>query len=828
MFPSPDLRAVIVPECFARSHGVYSPTDICCRTAHSTDRNPLSYISRVEDAVVLAPSRRVHALSSFDLTFFLHNGREKVRLSLEPNHDIIAEGATIQYIGEDGSVHATEPIDRLDHRIFRGDAFLQHGGDNEWTKVGWARINVHRDGDRPVFEGALRIRGDHHHIQTSANYRQTMVDGDPQIPDEEDEYMVVWRDSDIIESSYGSGELKRGIQDTGCSSDDLLHNRDENNLAYRDMQSAGSSTAWYTTPRALFGRQIDGTTGSNGAGVNLTKTIGSTAGCPTTRKVALVGIAADCNYVLKFETQAAVRQNIIQQVNSASQVYESTFNISLGIQNLVVSNLTNSACPTSAPASAPWNSVCSDSVTITDRLNLFSKWRGASNDTNAYWTLLSTCNTGAAVGLAWLGEVCNQGAQTSTSGTTNETIAGANVVVRTSTEWQVIAHETGHTFGAVHDCTSTTCADGTVGKQQCCPLSSSTCDANGAYIMNPSTGSSITSFSPCSIGNICSFLSRNTASTGCLANNKDVTTITGSQCGNGIVESGEDCDCGGTSGCGSNSCCNPTTCKFTTNSVCDPANEECCTSSCRFASNGTVCRSSTGSCDPQETCSGTSAVCPADTYVADGTGCTSGSTTGLACASGQCTSRNLQCQVMMGGLTTDNDTYSCSTSGCLLSCASPEFGANTCYTMQQNFLDGTPCEGGGKCASGSCKGATLGNEISEFVTTNKNWIIPVACVVGGLLLIAFCCCIWSCCRKRRRPAPRRNPVPRGYGYAAAVVNRNSVGGRRPRGPASAPGASNPRVDGQGPPLMADVGAPPPYVGRGTPPGPSRTRSFRYA
>lgn len=137
--------------------------------------------------------------------------------------------------------------------------------------------------------------------------------------------------------------------------------------------------------------------------------------------------------------------------------------------------------------------------------------------------------------------------------------------------------------------------------------------------MNPSTGNNIQKFSPCSIGNICSAIGRNSVKTSCLTANKDVSTITGSQCGNGIVEAGEDCDCGGTSGCANNPCCNPTTCKFTSQSVCDPSNEDCCTSTCKFASNGTVCRASTGVCDPQEVCSGKAATCPVDTTAPDGT-----------------------------------------------------------------------------------------------------------------------------------------------------------------------------------------------------------------
>jgi hypothetical protein len=729
---------------------------------HSTDRNPLSYVSRIDDAVIHAPSHRVHALSSFDLSFFLHGRRQKIRLSLSPNHDIIADDAHIQYMSADGTVHTIEPLDRLEHRIFKGDAFLRHEGHSEWTNVGWARITVHRDGDVPIFEGAFRVDGDHHHIQTSTNYRQTRRGGDPEVQWSADEYMVVWRDSDIRRPAWEPDEMKRGlVEGESCTSDQLLYNRDDSHPVYQglDARKAGDDfSLWSISPRALFGRQIDGTTSGNGAGVNLASTIGSTAGCPNTKKVALMGIATDCTYTAQFNSSQSVRSNIFQQINSASQLYESSFNITLGIQNLTISD---GACPGTAPASAPWNVPCSNGVTITDRLNLFSKWRGQFNDSNAYWTLLSTCNTEAAVGLAWLGQACVQGSQTSSSDGANETIAGANVVVRTSQEWQVIAHETGHTFGAVHDCTPQTCSDGTVTKQQCCPLSVGTCDAGSQFIMNPSTGGGITKFSLCSIGNICSAMGRNSVKTTCLSSNRDVTTVTGSQCGNGIVEQGEDCDCGGTSGCGNNPCCNPTTCKFTANSVCDPTNEECCTERCRFLSNGTVCRQSTGICDPARVCTGNSGVCPAQATAPDGTSC-GASGAGLQCASGQCTSRNLQCKTLMGSLTTGNDTYACSSSGCQLSCASPEFGPNTCFTSQQNFLDGTPCEASGRCSNGVCQGSNFASEVGSWINDNKNIVIPVVSVIGGLLLLAVLSCCVNAWRRRRRPRMMKQ-MPPGWG-----------------------------------------------------------------
>lgn len=121
--------------------------------------------------------------------------------------------------------------------------------------------------------------------------------------------------------------------------------------------------------------------------------------------------------------------------------------------------------------------------------------------------------------------------------------------------------------------------------------------------------------------------------TTCLVSpNPSVVTLSLQMCGNGIVEEGEDCDPG--SGVNSN-CCDASTCKFTSGSVCDPGSSACCTDTCGFAPQGQVCRAAlNATCDYAEVCTGSSASCPADVTVKDGTSCGSG----LACASGQCTS----------------------------------------------------------------------------------------------------------------------------------------------------------------------------------------------
>ncbi|EOD52468.1 putative adam protease adm-b protein [Neofusicoccum parvum UCRNP2] len=663
---------------------VVIPTLLDSVYASSVARNPLTALEVLRSPRIHTYNNRVTALSDFDLSFDLYNDY-RVRLALEPNHDIIAEGATIQYLGPDGEVTRSEAIERLDHKVYKGRAWVKRGDDQKdrWVDKGWARVTVRRDGKHPLFEGVFSIDFDHHHVQMSSNYMATKHLLDPELEAADDEYMVVWRDSDISETTFDQEhqELRRDLSsDLACHSDKLEFNMNLDNPVYGRMLKREKGF-WSTPISSLFSkRQLDSTPGSgNSAGVNLADTIGQTAGCPSARKVALVGVATDCTYTASFNSTESARANVINVMNSASDLYESTFNITLGLQNLTVSDAT---CPGTPQQSTPWNQACSDSVTIQDRLNLFSQWRGSRQDTNSHWTLLTTCATGQAVGLAWLGQACVQGSMSENSTSGSETVSSANVVARTNTEWQVVAHETGHTFGAVHDCTSQTCSD------------------SNTFIMNPSTARGITKFSACSIGNICSAMGRNSVKSDCLTNNRGVTTISGQQCGNGIVEDGEDCDCGGADGCGDNPCCD-------------------------------------------------SPYCPADQTSEDGSGCGDG----LKCASGQCTSRDQQCKSALGAYTGGtNDTYACNSDNCVISCASPQFGSNVCYSLQQNFLDGTECGGGGKCNNGRCVGSDVGKEIGNWISEHKGVVIGVCVAIGVILLISIFGCISRSCRRRRMRA----------------------------------------------------------------------------
>ncbi|EDO02871.1 hypothetical protein SS1G_05348 [Sclerotinia sclerotiorum 1980 UF-70] len=191
----------------------------------------------------------------------------------------------------------------------------------------------------------------------------------------------------------------------------------------------------------------------------------------------------------------------------------------------------------------------------------------------------------------------------------------------------------------------------------------------------------------------------------------------------------------------------------------------------------------------------TAATCPADVTAPDGTSC--GGSSSLACASGQSTSRDLQCKSIMGSYTTGNDTYACSSSGCQISCASPEFGPNVCYSMQQNFLDGTPCQGGGRCSNGGCEGASVGKEITSWIEEHRNLVIGVACAVGALIIFALLSCIVGSIRRRRaiRLAKERAMNQQGWPQGPNMWPAPPMtGGRRGMG---APGPSGGNwVDGR--------------------------------
>ncbi|NXY78964.1 ADA32 protein, partial [Glareola pratincola] len=148
-------------------------------------------------------------------------------------------------------------------------------------------------------------------------------------------------------------------------------------------------------------------------------------------------------------------------------------------------------------------------------------------------------------------------------------------------------------------------------------------------------------FSDCSIGDFETFLKRN-RDCPLLRHALRPPSFRATVCGNGVVEPGEQCDCGAAQACAPDTCCTPQ-CHFKPGTQCSSG--PCC-ERCRFKGKNSQCRPAADTqCDLAEFCNGSSASCPPDLYVQDGHGCEHG--TGY-CYKGRCQSPDLQCRQLYG------------------------------------------------------------------------------------------------------------------------------------------------------------------------------------
>jgi hypothetical protein len=158
-------------------------------------------------------------------------------------------------------------------------------------------------------------------------------------------------------------------------------------------------------------------------------------------------------------------------------------------------------------------------------------------------------------------------------------------------------------------------------------------------------------------------------------------------CGNSLIETKEQCDQGAANG-SATSCCT-SACTFRTAGqtcrvsagTCDVA--ETCTGSSAtcpadvFQPSTTVCRAAAGECDLAENCLGNAAACPADAKKASGTLCTDD---GNECTNDQCDGTNVLCQhpAKTNGTACTDDGNVCTTDTCQSGvCSHPAGNAGT-------------------------------------------------------------------------------------------------------------------------------------------------------
>uniref|UniRef100_A0A672IT36 Disintegrin and metalloproteinase domain-containing protein 10 n=1 Tax=Salarias fasciatus TaxID=181472 RepID=A0A672IT36_SALFA len=174
------------------------------------------------------------------------------------------------------------------------------------------------------------------------------------------------------------------------------------------------------------------------------------------------------------------------------------------------------------------------------------------------------------------------------------------------------AHEVGHNFGSPHDSGS-----------ECTPGESKSQDKKekGNYIMyaRATSGDKLNNnkFSICSIRNISQVLEKKRSN--CFVESGQPI------CGNGLVEPGEECDCGYSDQCRDQCCYDANQpdnkkCKLKPNKVCSPSQGPCCTAECSYKGRNEKCREES-ECAHQGMCNGVSPQCPTSEPKANFTAC---------------------------------------------------------------------------------------------------------------------------------------------------------------------------------------------------------------
>ncbi|XP_028642091.1 disintegrin and metalloproteinase domain-containing protein 26A-like isoform X2 [Grammomys surdaster] len=184
----------------------------------------------------------------------------------------------------------------------------------------------------------------------------------------------------------------------------------------------------------------------------------------------------------------------------------------------------------------------------------------------------------------------------------------------------VVAHEMGHNLGLIHDVKDCYC-----GRKTC---------LMAAYKSNSPK------FSNCSFEYLYSFLFPRTCLYDTPETLETLVTTNLTECGNNLVEEGEQCDCGSSESCSKDPCCSED-CVLKPGAQC--ASGLCC-QHCQFLQTGSVCRKEKNECDLPEWCNGTSAECPTDVYKEVGSPCSGGG----YCYKMECHQHDEQCRKIFG------------------------------------------------------------------------------------------------------------------------------------------------------------------------------------
>ncbi|KAI3646720.1 hypothetical protein MP228_009648 [Amoeboaphelidium protococcarum] len=621
-------------------------------------------------------------------------------LHLKPANEVVHTDAQVYiHYQEDGANVEQYGISEYELYPYSGKVV-----ENNLT-VGWVRISFNDDDD--TFNGVLSIRGLSDQVQESF------------------QILTVKQ----YQKHVAIHKLPKLQQKLRQSVDVILIREDKQHGAHGDLHTACGVDLNDPVHSSLH-QQILSRIGDQ-------RVVRRQSGkCLSSPMTMVVDIVADCSYFSLFSNTQDVLQQILSNVNQASQLYQDTFNIILAIGSVNIQTTCN------ADEGQYWNTPCREDYPMITRLSDFSKWRGDQKSTSGLFILMTKCSFGQTVGVAWLGSACQTTVSVQQKTGSNLYLSGTAVVSSSWFEWATLAHEIAHTFSSVHDC-SAGCG-GCVSLDACkqcfngysnCPCcscgSGGQCDCQAKYLMSPTSAGTSNTFSPCTINMICA---AKDSWSKCLKAPNTQRSLTANMCGNGVLESGEECDVGrpGSQTASQSTCCDASTCKLKPGAQCDPFNQKCCTSQCRPKKAGEVCRKAIGVCDIDDQCNGISADCPQDARQPDLSQCyiSSKNMTGQ-CARGYCTSRNYQCLMkQLNGVVGECPGHS---NQCSMFCRATG-AVGSCIEVQGSFFDdGTACGLSGVCERGKCVQSGWSAFIG-FINDHSGFFIIIFVFCGTLLL----------------------------------------------------------------------------------------------
>ncbi|CAH1155155.1 unnamed protein product [Phaedon cochleariae] len=376
------------------------------------------------------------------------------------------------------------------------------------------------------------------------------------------------------------------------------------------------------------------------------------------------------------------------------------------------------------------------------------------------------------LGLAWTGDLKNAGGVCEKNGHYRGSMKSLNTGIVTLLNYGkhvppavshvTLAHEIGHNFGSPHD------------PEQCSPGGE---DGNFIMFARATSGDKKNNnhFSPCSLKSINPVLNFKARSTkGCFTEPK------GAICGNGVVEEGEECDCGWEEDC-RDQCCFPMRryasvdeppCHLTPRSICSPSQGPCCTSDCQVKF-GDKCRDDNG-CRDESFCNGRDPQCPPSINKPNKTICNKE----FVCFMGECTGsiclayglESCQCIPTKTDPKTKACELCCKLPGDNQPCLSSFAWNDMPYDIPDMYSKpGTPCNN----YIGYCDVFQMCREVDpsgplatlrklllsdESIASFKKWIIDYWYAVAAIIVIVLSLLVLSTKYLGKRPKLKLKPL----------------------------------------------------------------------